>query len=710
MIFTRLSLIAFLLPLHLSAQEYNKFNLHFEDFEDGEVLPVGWGKWGGADLIPDTTVYYNGRASMLISAPEGTSFGACHYKIDEQYAGKQIALEGYIKTKDVMDGGFAGLMLRIDNDGQPLHFENMSNQHFNGTNDWKHFTVQAELPAEYSRLIAGGIMEGTGKAWFDDLKLTIDGVDIQELEPLAKELLPAELDTLFSNGPQFILNDLNDETTNRLVTLGKHWGFLKYHHPAISAGLYNWDNALFRVLPKLNDSDYKALLKQMVPNEDGEANAKYSAMGLDQIYRDIELMERDDQHYYVRMVEGIGNPLFRKELTYDEMNWEDDGLKLLALFRYWNMIEYFSPYKDVTDKKWDDVLFEYIPKMVEADDELSYKLTVIELIGELEDTHSAIIDKAGTIFDHFGDKSAPLSIKFVEGQPIIENTYNISETQSDQTIKVGDIITHINDIDVKEMIDQLVPYCPASNEATRLREIASKLNRTGADTIEFRLLDDSGIKTARLATVDHYSLYSLDRKDESHRMLGDNIGYIYPGSLKPGEIDEIMPKFMNATGIVVDMRSYPSDFIVFSMSKYLMPEPTEHVYFTKGSVENPGSFSKVGPYEVGESRPDYYKGKIVVLIDEVTQSQAEYTTMALRVAPQATVIGSQTAGADGDVSGIDLPGGIRTWISGIGVYYADGSPTQRIGIVPDIELLPTIKAIREGRDELLEKAIEVIEE
>jgi len=44
----------------------------------------------------------------------------------------------------------------------------------------------------------------------------------------------------------------------------------------------------------------------------------------------------------------------------------------------------------------------------------------------------------------------------------------------------------------------------------------------------------------------------------------------------------------------------------------------------------------------------------------------------------------------------------------MGVYYPDGQQTQRIGIVPDIVVKPTIKGIQEGRDELLEKAIEII--
>ena len=82
--------------------------------------------------------------------------------------------------------------------------------------------------------------------------------------------------------------------------------------------------------------------------------------------------------------------------------------------------------------------------------------------------------------------------------------------------------------------------------------------------------------------------------------------------------------------------------------------------------------------------------------------------MAFRTAPNAVVVGSKTAGADGNVSPFYLPGNIRTMITGIGVYYPDGQETQRVGILPDIEVKPTINGIKEGRDELLEKAIEII--
>ena len=96
------------------------------------------------------------------------------------------------------------------------------------------------------------------------------------------------------------------------------------------------------------------------------------------------------------------------------------------------------------------------------------------------------------------------------------------------------------------------------------------------------------------------------------------------------------------------------------------------------------------------------------MVNEKSQSQAEYTAMAFKAVNNSKIVGSTTAGADGNVSEIFLPGGLRTWISGIGIYYPDGTETQRIGIIPDVVVKPTIEGIKANRDEVLEKAIELI--
>jgi hypothetical protein len=46
--------------------------------------------------------------------------------------------------------------------------------------------------------------------------------------------------------------------------------------------------------------------------------------------------------------------------------------------------------------------------------------------------------------------------------------------------------------------------------------------------------------------------------------------------------------------------------------------------------------------------------------------------------------------------------------SGIGVYYPDGTETQRIGVKIQKEVKPTIKGIEAGKDEVLEYAKNLI--
>lgn len=162
--------------------------------------------------------------------------------------------------------------------------------------------------------------------------------------------------------------------------------------------------------------------------------------------------------------------------------------------------------------------------------------------------------------------------------------------------------------------------------------------------------------------------------------------------------------------MVIDLRSYPADNLLQSLIKYVLPSPAPFAKFTVGSIRQPGQFAMTGEMEAGSKNKDYYKGKVVILVDATTQSNAEFVTMALRLAPRAVVLGSTTAGADGNISFFSLPGGIQTLITGIGVYYPDGRETQRTGIGPDIVMEPTVKGIRENRDELLDKALAIIRE
>jgi C-terminal processing protease CtpA/Prc len=205
-------------------------------------------------------------------------------------------------------------------------------------------------------------------------------------------------------------------------------------------------------------------------------------------------------------------------------------------------------------------------------------------------------------------------------------------------------------------------------------------------------------------SMDTTTGWTHDLPGPTFRRLSDDVAYLKMSSVKNGEVDQYLRGAAGAPCLVIDIRNYPSAFLVFELGQHLVKDSTAFVTFTTGDTRNPGAFGWSEPLSVTPEKP-YFEGKVAILVDEVTQSSAEYTTMAFRARPGTVVVGSTTAGADGNVSAIPLPGGLRTMISGIGVFYPNHRPTQRVGIAPDVVIRPTIAGIRAGRDEVLEAAI-----
>jgi len=191
------------------------------------------------------------------------------------------------------------------------------------------------------------------------------------------------------------------------------------------------------------------------------------------------------------------------------------------------------------------------------------------------------------------------------------------------------------------------------------------------------------------------------------RLLLQDVAYLKLSKVESAKVTQYVHAAAGTKGWVIDIRNYPAEFVVFALGRLLVAEETPFARFTRGDLTNPGAFIWTEPLILPPYEP-HYPGRVRILVDEVSLSQAEYTAMALRAAPQAQVVGSTTAGADGNVSILPLPGGRSTTISGIGVFYPDKSPTQRLGIVPDVVVRPSIAGIRAGRDEVLEAAVEEI--
>lgn len=713
----------------------SKFNFGFEENENGQA--IGWENFGSSNYVIslDSTIIRSGKYAALIEHPEGktSDFKAWAFTLPNNYEGSRITLSGYIKTENVTDG-YAGLWMRIDPD---VAFNNMYDRGVTGTTGWTKYEVTLKMdPAKTKQIVIGGLLVGKGKMWLDDFSVTIDGIDISEAKIFERELSPAEKDKEFDNGSHVVFPELNNQTIANLELLGRIWGFLKYHHPEIAKGNYNWDYELFRILPdylKVQNSKERdqilltwikkygkvpscktcketstdAFLKPELSWIEKSDMQKTLKNALNKIYKN----RNQGEHYYIGLYPYVWNPEFKNENSYPNMKYPDEGFRLLSLYRYWNMIQYFFPYRHLTEKDWNDILKEYIPKFISAKDELEYELTAIQIIGEVYDTHANLWNGGNKITESRGNYFAPFRVQFIENKLVITDFFNPELINKDE-IKIGDIITHINGKTVESIVDSISIYYPASNKPTRLRDIAVDMLRSNKDTILIDYISSGKKKQKEIILygrdqLNMYYWYRVNEYDECYNFVTPDIGYVTLASIKDNDVYEIMKEFEDTKGIIIDIRNYPSTFVVFTLAPYFVSTSTPFVKFTNGNLRNPGEFTFTPSLSIPQGN-SFYKGKLVIMVNEITQSQAEYTSMAFRAGNNTTIIGSTTAGADGNVSVIYLPGGLRTMISGIGIYYPDGTETQRIGIVPDVWIEPTIKGITEGRDELLEKAIEII--
>src|SRR5204862_3999817 len=97
----------------------------------------------------------------------------------------------------------------------------------------------------------GSLLVGTGRGWADDLRLFVDGKLLAELPEKAIVPTVLETDTSFTAGSRIAIETVTPKQLDHLVLLGKVWGFLKYHHPAVVRGDRQWDFDLFRVAPRV---------------------------------------------------------------------------------------------------------------------------------------------------------------------------------------------------------------------------------------------------------------------------------------------------------------------------------------------------------------------------------------------------------------------------------------------------------------------------
>jgi len=692
--------------------------------------------WLGATAY-DSMVVHAGHWSALLDRPPGAAgqFSAVSARVPRDFVGDTLEIRGWLKFEGVT--GFTGLWQRQDGPAErPVEFDNMRSRGLRGTAPWTEYRIRLPLSPQARNVVFGALLVGNGKVWLDDMSIEVDGKPLASLPVHEAPNTIFDRDTAFTASSGLTLERVSDLQRENLVRLGKVWGFLKYHHPAVVRGERNWDFDLFRVAPRVLAAPNAATAERVLAAWVDSLGAVKPCVDCVQLPADARVRPRLDwirnrawlgnelsarlvaihasrpdttEQFYVSHLPGVRNPSFDNEAAYARLREPDAGYRLLALFRLWNIVEYWAPNRELADRDWDATLREFVPRMLAARTRDDYRRETLALVARIHDTHANLWSAVDEVRPPVGKAGLPVTVRFVANQAVVAG-YSNPRLGPATGLRVGDIVAAIDGTPVATLVERWRPLYCGSNDATRRRDMARSLTIGAAGPVSVQVLRDRERLTLQAIRV---PVDSLDRAAErvhdhagpTFRRLSDDVAYLKLSSVKSGEVRQYLAGMQGARCVVIDIRNYPSAFMVFELGEHLVREKTPFVKFTAGDTRNPGTFSIRGDPLILAPVDPYLEGQVAVLVDETTQSQAEYTTMAFRARPGTLVVGSQTAGADGNVSSIPLPGGERTMISGIGVLYPDGRDTQGIGIVPDLVVHPTVAGLKAGRDEVLEAAV-----
>lgn len=401
----------------------------------------------------------------------------------------------------------------------------------------------------------------------------------------------------------------------------------------------------------------------------------------------------------------------RREDSYAQMTYPSKEYRLLALFRFWNVIQYFHTYQDLLDQPWERTLTDFIPLFEADQDAQEYAITVAKMVTRIQDSHGFVNSKV--LNEYIGTARPALAVRSIEGQTVVTRVFDNPATKS-SGIAAGDVVLAVDGEEIGARRQRLGEIFAASTpQALRWRVdgavLAGPPDKPAHLLVKGAQGDVREVEIPRLKDLPKYV-----QKTPVFRVLPEGFGYIDLTRLMPGQIDEAFDAVRNTPATIFDIRGYPNG-VFYLLGSHLTDKKVVAARFETPSPQSPDpdqeSRVKFLQYaEPGSPNPSSrYKGRVVVLIDERAISQAEHTCLFLEAMTHATFVGTPTNGANGDVTSVVLPGDIRVAFTGHDVRHADGRQLQRMGIQPDIRAEPTIEGIRQGRDEVMEAAIKYLQ-
>ncbi|MEO0997332.1 MAG: S41 family peptidase [Pseudomonadota bacterium] len=373
---------------------------------------------------------------------------------------------------------------------------------------------------------------------------------------------------------------------------------------------------------------------------------------------------------------------------------DDADIRVADVIVAWNVLAHFYPYHDVIGTPWPQALGGLLAKALVEQKPGRHGETLKHLLAAIEDGHGNV---------YTGDPEVGLPVRFglVEGRVVVL-------VSSAAELERGDIVVSIDGVAADEALRrrrELASGSPQWRTVSALNELGSGAENSVA---ALNVRRDGEVREVRLARGRAHPppLYSYSPVGE----IRPGVWLIDMSRAEMEEIDARIASIAGAPGVVIDMRGYPnrtSDILT-----HLLPTQEHARWMHVARLIRPNLPGAAPPkwnsfgWELSPRAPRI-SGNVVFLTGPRAISYAE-SVMGYVEALGLPIVGAATAGTNGNTRTVTLPSGARFVFTGMKVTRHDGSRSHLEGIEPTVPAARTIAGVRAGRDEVLERALELI--
>ena len=420
---------------------------------------------------------------------------------------------------------------------------------------------------------------------------------------------------------------------------------------------------------------------------------------------------------HMRPLPMLSFPIGTMELANDTTPYPYLGARLLAGFRVWSVMRTQHAHRESYDDDIDAVFERTIPRLEAARNRQQYATALSDLVASFDD--SQVLLRGASREALFGPAVSPFRARLVEGRVIVTSSGSSLEAGAPP---VGAELTMIDGFPTTAWLSEHRRSVAASNEWTRGRDLLRLMARGPAGAAIFRIRDATGPERALQVSRRPTAIFGMaahvpERVRPFVARLGNDIAYLDLDRMDTDRADSALAGVANARAVVLDLRGTLNvtpdiilrrfatvpEFIAARIVRRAASAPCT-APLLRDAQRTCIDERSTTPVVLHTDTTGHYRGRLAVLIDERTQGEEEQLALALEAGANATLIGSSSAGAAATPVTMSLPGGLALQFPVDELRRADGGQLHRVGLTPVVEVRPTVRGVRAGQDEVLDRA------